>query len=94
MTIEELKASLNDMAPPNGLHKLLEALWHDAKGNWSTAHRIAQSVYDQDAALVHAYLHRKQGDLTNANYWYQRAGRRMPELSLEEEWDSIATELL
>ena len=94
MTIEELKGSLNDTAPPKSCHKLLEALWHDAKGDWSTAHRIAQSVYDEDAALVHAYLHRKQGDMTNAGYWYNRAGRPMPEATLEEEWEQIAGELI
>ena len=70
------------------LPNLLQALWYDAKGDWHNAHEIAQSregvkEYDQ----LHAYLHRKEGDNWNANYWYRRCGETMPKVSLDEEWE-------
>ena len=57
------------------LSPLLLALWHDAKGDWDGAHRVAQDVDGENAAWVHAYLHRKEGDASNADYWYRRARR-------------------
>ena len=86
MTTEEFKKSLDQSAPPTGLAPLLEALWHEGNGDWHTAHNIAQDVPGADGAWVHAYLHRVEGDTWNANYWYRRAGRRMPEHALKEEW--------
>jgi hypothetical protein len=94
MTVDELKAALSDGAPPAGLPAAVEALWHDARGDWDRAHRIAQDIDDADGAWVHAYLHRKEGDLANASYWYRRAGRDRSRASLEEEWEQIAEELL
>ncbi len=94
MTLEELKTSLAHDEPPAGLQAVVRALWQDAKGRWDEAHRIAQDVGDADGAWVHAYLHRKEGDLSNASYWYSRAGRRRPDVSLEEEWEAIAIALL
>jgi hypothetical protein len=94
MTLEELKSSLADTAPPAGLPPALRALWHDARGNWDEAHRIAQDVDDETGAWVHAYLHRKEGDAGNAAYWYRRAGKPAARDPLEAEWDRIATALL
>lgn len=78
------------MLPPT-----LQALWHDWRGNWEEAHRLAQEVTGRDGDWIHAYLHRKEGDLGNAAYWYLRAGRAMPgaTVTLEAEWTAIATEL-
>jgi len=94
MTLAELQASLSQGAPPPGLPKLVQALWRDARGDWEQAHEIAQSVADAEGAWVHAYLHRKEGDLSNAEYWYSRAGRPRSDAPLEEEWKEIAEALL
>ncbi len=83
-------ASLKDRASPEGLPPLLEALWWDARGDWDRAHQVAQGVEGAAGAWVHAYLHRKEGDLSNADYWYRRAGRARPVLSLEAEWEDLA----
>lgn len=89
-TLEDFKHSKKtDSYPP-----LLQALWHEAQGNWHKAHHIAQDIETPDGAWVHAYLHRKEGDLWNADYWYRRAGRTRPEVPLEEEWEEIAQSLL
>jgi hypothetical protein len=76
-----------------GLPPLLAALWWDARGDWDRAHRLAQEVGTAEGAWVHAYLHRREGDLPNADYWYRRAGRRRPDRSLEQEWAEIAAAL-
>jgi len=86
--------SLSGNTPPAGVSPLLEALWYDAEDDWDHAHRIVQAISSADAAWVHAYLHRKEGDIWNADYWYSRAGRRRPAVSLEEEWRSMVAELL
>jgi hypothetical protein len=69
-------------------------LWHDAKGDWDRAHEITQSVKGKTSARVHAYLHRKEGDLDNANYWYDRSDMKMPKIPLEKEWGTLVTGLL
>ena len=94
MTLQQLKDSVRATAPPSGLPPAIAALWHDAKGDWDAAHRVAQDVETADGAWVHAYLHRKEGDASNAAYWYRRAGRPMAKVSLEEEWGQIAAALL
>ena len=93
MTFAEFKASLRHDQPP-AVPPLLQAMWHDANGGWGTAHRIAQDVDGQDGAWVHAYLHRKEGDLGNARYWYDRAHQAEADDALESEWDRIAAALL
>ena len=93
MTFEEFQATLSDTQAPS-VPLLLLALWHDARGDWNRAHSIAQDIDDADAALVHAYLHRKEGDLANAGYWYRRARRAVATDSLQSEWQRIVTELL
>ncbi len=94
MTLSDLKASLAAAAPPAGLSAVLVALWHDAKGDWNTAHQVAQDVDDKNGAWVHAYLHRKEGDDGNAAYWYRRAGRPVARVTLNAEWELIAAALL
>ena len=94
MTLTELRATLESAAPPAELSAALVALWHDAKGDWDAAHRVAQEVDDADGAWVHAYLHRKEGDAGNAAYWYLRAGRPNAAGALDEEWEQIASALL
>ena len=93
MTLEEFKATLSQGAPPDVV-PLLRALWHEARGDWDEAHRIAQDVDDTTGAWVHAYLHRKEGDLGNAAYWYQRARQPVATDTLTAEWDRIARALL
>jgi hypothetical protein len=88
------KASLSGTAPATNLDAPLAALWWAAKGNWDTAHKIAQDGDDKKSAWVHAYLHRVEGDLGNAGYWYRRAGKPVATGSLETEWEAIVSELL
>jgi hypothetical protein len=93
MTLEEFTASLSAAAPPQ-VALALRALWHDARGDWDAAHKVAQDVDDHDGAWVHAYLHRKEGDIGNARYWYRRAGRPEAIDSLDAEWRRIVVALL
>tara|TARA_B110000467_G_C17878301_1_gene243451 strand:- start:208 stop:498 length:291 start_codon:yes stop_codon:yes gene_type:complete len=92
MTLDEFKA-LSDVSE---LDQALQALWQDWNGNWDQAHDLAQAPNNAQGDWVHAYLHRKEGDIGNAGYWYSRASQ--PRVSagvlLEEEWDQIATTLL
>ena len=94
MNLEQFKATLNDAQPPNGLAPLLMAMWWDAKGDWHAAHDIAQDEHNEMGSLIHAYLHRKEGDLGNARYWYRHANRAEFTGSLGEEWEAIASELV
>ena len=87
------RKSLDASAPPDGVGPLLNALWHEAKGDWSRAHEIVQDEEGVDAAWVHAYLHRKEGDLSNAGYWYRRAAKPVSKASLEDEWEAIVAAL-
>lgn len=94
MTLERFKATLLNDAPPEGLSPALRAMWEDARGKWDAAHQIAQDIDDKTGAWIHAYLHRKEGDLPNAGYWYRRAGQPIASGSLDEEWTRIVTLLL
>jgi hypothetical protein len=94
MTLDEFKATIANSVPPADLPATLLALWYDARGDWKAAHETAQDIDDANGAWIHAYLHRKEGDLSNASYWYRRAGRRDSRDTLEAEWEEIATALL
>jgi hypothetical protein len=94
MTPDAFRDSLAADRPPGGLRAAAVALWWDARGDWAAAHERAQAQDDADGAWVHAYLHRKEGDLANAGYWYRRAGRPVAAGALEEEWRAIAEVLL
>jgi len=89
----EFKASLSGAAPAAGLAVPLAGLWWAAKGNWDQAHRIVQDDGSRDAAWVHAYLHRVEGDLGNAGYWYRQAGQPVAKDTLEAEWERIVSAL-
>jgi hypothetical protein len=94
MNLDQLTHSLHDDHPPAGVSDEVRALWHDARGAWEAAHAVVQDLDSPAAAWVHAYLHRKEGDIGNARYWYVRAGRPACTGSLEDEWAQIAAALL
>jgi hypothetical protein len=94
MTFQEFKETLKNSFPPDDMHQLLIALWLDAKGKWNQAHQIVQSIPTQEGSWVHAYLHREEGDLGNASYWYSKAEKSMPNISLNTEWEGIVKYLL
>ncbi|MEP6792993.1 MAG: hypothetical protein ABJB16_01610 [Saprospiraceae bacterium] len=94
MNFQEFQNSINDDHPPPGINQLLLALWYDAKEDWEKSHNIAQDIDTNEGALIHAYLHRKEGDLWNAEYWYRRAGIKRPGVTLEEEWQSLVSAYL
>lgn len=83
-----------EAAPPEGVGPALRALWHLARNEWDAAHEAAQSDGSRDGAWVHAHLHRVEGDLANAGYWYRRADRPPSEAPLDDEWEEIASALL
>ena len=87
-------ASLSDNAPTPGMEPALVALWWAAKGNWEGAHNTVQVESDASSAWVHAYLHRVEGDLGNAGYWYRQAVQPVAKDSLEAEWERIVSALL
>lgn len=94
ITASYLKSTLSQEFPPQDCNIFLKALWYDAKGDWESAHEIAQSNEgSQPYDRLHAYLHRKEGDNWNANYWYSRAKSKMPSYSLEKEWENLVLEL-
>lgn len=94
MTFEEFEASLKNDLPPQRISIPLKAMWYDAQNNWKQAHLVVQEADEYSGAWVHGYLHRKEGDLANAAYWYSRAGKEMPKKSLEAEWVAITKELI
>jgi hypothetical protein len=93
MQLHTFKQSIKDAVPPANISVYLLAMWYDANGNWDKAHTIVDSLDDAIACWVHAYLHRKEADLGNADYWYRRAGKKRPEYSLNEEWETIVKAL-
>ena len=93
MEISLLRNSLTKNDPPQNLSIHLKALWYDAKNDWHKAHYLIQDLHDNNAAWIHAYLHRKEGDIGNADYWYSRAGKKMPQFSLEKEWEQLVNAL-
>ena len=94
MTVEEFHASLQHAEPPHNLPAPLCALWWDAKGDWARAHGMVDDLGTRGAMAVHAYLHRKEGVEWNAEYWYNRAGRKFHRPTLEAEWEALVNGLL
>ena len=94
MPTTTFKSTLSRKKPPRALQPALQALWWDAKGDWQRAHEVAQASAEADSAWVHAYLHRKEGDVANARYWYGRTGKPFPQTSSEQEWEDILAALL
>ena len=94
MTYEEFQSSLTAAHSPAELSPYLTALWHDRQGDWNKAHEIVQEINTDTAARIHAYLHRKEGDESNAGYWYRTAKRSFPVgQTLDEEWEALVREL-
>ncbi|UCH48466.1 MAG: hypothetical protein JSU95_01205 [Betaproteobacteria bacterium] len=93
-TLDDFLASLEQDKPGANMPPLLQALWYEVRGDWDRAHKLTQKENSADACWVHAYLHRKEGDLGNAGYWYSRAKREVPSNSLDNEWRSIVSELI
>ncbi len=94
MQFETFLQSISSATAPANSNVYLKAMWYDAKDESEKAHALVDSLQDATACWVHAYLHRKEGDLGNADYWYRRAGKTRPSVSLQEEWEIIVRELL
>ena len=94
MDLQSFRKTLEGTEPPDNSSLALQALWWDAKGDWEKAHEYAQRREDQAGNRVHAYLHRKEGDLSNAGYWYRRCRTTMPEASLATEWNDLVRTML
>lgn len=90
MNYSEFVEACTNGTLPNDASDLLKSLYEDRRGDWDTAHSIAQTIHTDDGSLVHAYLHREEGDIGNSNYWYTRAGSSAPDVPLEEEWETLA----
>lgn len=94
MNVREFRESVQHQIPPEGLGAPLVALWWDAKGDWTQAHGMVDELETKEGMAVHAYLHRKEGSLSNADYWYARAGRTFHRPALDDEWEALVTSLL
>ena len=94
MEFAQFMESMEAHEPPKGMAETLKSLWWDKKGDWDRAHTIAQSIATDQGSAVHAYLHREEGALWNADYWYARAGRARPDIPLDAEWRSLVEEML
>ena len=94
MNLAEFRNSMVETQPPAPLSAPLAALWWDAKGDWTRAHALVDELETADGMAVHAYLHRKSGQIENADYWYARAGRSFERPAFEAEWEALAGALL
>lgn len=90
MTFSDFISSIQNDSDKHSYSKELKALYLDKTNRWEEAHELIQWLSGTHFAMIHAYLHRKEGDLWNANYWYRRAGIKMPDISLDEEWEQLA----
>jgi hypothetical protein len=89
MKVEQLRATMSLECPPAGLAAPMAALWWDGKGDWARAHGLVDELETPEGMAVHAYLHRKEGEAWNADYWYKRAGRQFYRAALNEEWEAL-----
>ena len=94
MTLAEFQRSLTAKTAPRDLAPPLVALWWAQKSDWDKAHKIVMDESGRDAAWVHAYLHRLEGDADNAGYWYRQARRPVATGAHDTEWAAIAVALL
>jgi hypothetical protein len=91
---EDFRRSFVDDDPPPSLTRELRVLWHVGRDQWDRAHALIQTRDDTDSCRIHAHLHRLDGDLPNAAYWYARAGQGMPVLDTQAEWEELVREFL
>lgn len=89
MKYDRFLESIRDNKMPPDLNSELRSLWLDATDDWNQAHSIAQNIHTEMGSHIHAYLHRKEGDKWNANYWYRQAGQEYPDISLAGEWENL-----
>jgi len=94
VNITSFQASMNDDVPPAALSAPLQALWWDAKGDWKRAHDLVDELENPEGMAVHAYLHRKEGEQWNADYWYRLAGRSFHRSRLADEWTALVEGLI
>ena len=94
MNLAEFQSALQSSEPPLGMSAPLQALWWDARGDWSRAHSLVDELETPDGMAVHAYLHRKEGQQWNADYWYRLAGRTYYREQLADEWAALVEGLL
>ena len=90
MELKKFLETVSRNKPPAEINDYLKALWYDKKGDWESAHSIVQILNDKNAEWIHAYLHRREGDSYNASYWYRKANKSKPDISLDEEWENLA----
>jgi hypothetical protein len=91
---DAFKSSLSLKDPPERISEYARALWYAGKGNWEKAHNIIQEIDDKPSARIHAFLHRQEGDLSNAGYWYKRAGEQIPAVNTDEEWEQLVSQFV
>jgi hypothetical protein len=89
MNPTDFKASVANETPPAGLTAPVEALWWDLKGDWTRAHNLVDELETPEGMAVHAYLHRKEGEQSNADYWYVKAGRKYYRDQFPDEWTAL-----
>lgn len=94
MNYTEFVQSLSLSEPPGELSPMLLSLWYDGKGDWNASHDVAQDIQNKNGSWIHAYLHRKEGDLSNARYWYSLAGKPESKATLEQEWEQLVKQFL
>ena len=94
MDYDDFISSLKDTNPPTNISDYLLAMWHALNNNWDDAHKIIQSINDDIASWIHAYLHRLEGDISNANYWYERAGKNPTNIPLDGEAEKIILSII
>ena len=94
MEFENFINTLSEETPPSSVSSYVQALWYEGKGDWDKAHDIVQDIDNSTGSWIHAYLHRKEGDNGNARYWYSRAGKPFPSVSLQQEWEAMVKALL
>jgi hypothetical protein len=94
MTVSEFESTLSQSEPSQSLTPALAGLWRAAKDDWDTAHHVVMDEGGKDCAWVYAYLHRVEGDMGNADYWYRKAAKKAANGALQAEWAAIAAALL
>ena len=94
MTPSKFRRSLAADDPPETLSDVQRALWYGARGDWNRAHELAQGEQSADAAWIHAWLHRVEGDLDNARYWYGQARRPERTGTTDDELNELLAEFL